>query len=176
MGGRSGQSIGGSAGSNIDNLAKTTAADAAKIHKGDIVGYERFVYKDIDGMNTSSRNLKSTEELKKEVGRFISTDKIYNKDNVSLPQDVKYHIQELGKTKVDNLINSRITERVKISDINIVQQYVFESPLRKEIGKRNPKILLFEHQGKFYLNDGNHRTAAAKLRGDKYINAVIEKV
>lgn len=175
MGGRSGQSVGGGGG-NISSLADLTAKDAEKIHKGDVGGYERSVYRDIDGLNERNNNLKSTEELKKEVGRYISTERIHGKDNVSMPQDVKYHIQDLGKTKVDGLINKNANKTIKVSDINIVQQYVFEKPLKKAIATKNYKVVVYEYKGKYYLNDGNHRVAAAKLNNVKNIKAVIEKV
>lgn len=175
MGGRSGQSV-GTGGSNISSLADLTAKDAEKIHKGDVAGYERSVYRDIDGLNQRNNNLKSTEELKNEVGRYISTERIHGKDNVSMPQDVKYHIQDLGKTKVDGLINKNANKTIKVSDINIVQQYVFEKPLKKAIATKNYKVVVYEYKGKYYLNDGNHRVAAAKLNNVKNIKAVIEKV
>ena len=174
MGGRSGQSVGN--GGNISSLADETAKDAEKIHKGNVAGYERSVYRDIDGLNQRNNNLKSTEELKKEVGRYISTERIHGKDNVSMPQDVKYHIQDLGKSKVDGLINKNATKTIKVSDINIVQQYVFEKPLKKAITSKNYKVVVYEHNGKYYLNDGNHRVAAAKLNRVKNIKVVIEKV
>lgn len=175
MGGRSGQSIGGS-GSSISALADATAKDAEKIHKGDVAGYERSVYRDIDGLNERNVNLKSTEQLKQEVGRYISTEKIHGKNNVTMPQDVKYHIQDLGKAKVDALINKKANKTINLSDINIVQQYVFEKPLKKAIASKNYKVVVFEHNGKFYLNDGNHRVAAAKLNKVKKIKVVVEKV
>jgi hypothetical protein len=175
MGGRSGQSV-GTGGSNISSLAVKSAKDAEKIHKGDVDGYERSVYRDIDGLNQRNNNLKSTEELKNEVGRYISTERIHGKDNVSMPQDVKYHIQDLGKTKVDGLINKNANKTIKVSDINIVQQYVFEKPLKKAIATKNYKVVVYEYKGKYYLNDGNHRVAAAKLNNVKNIKAVIEKV
>ncbi len=175
MGGRSGQSVGGGGGS-ISSLADATAKDAEKIHKGDVAGYERSVYRDIDGLNERNNNLKSTEELKKEVGRYISTERIHGKDNVSMPQDVKYHIQDLGKSKVDGLINKNANKTIKVSDINIVQRYVFEKPLKKAIASKNYKVVIYEHKGKYYLNDGNHRVAAAKLNKVKNIKVVIEKV
>ena len=176
MGGRSGQSIGGGGGANISGLAAETAKDAEKIHKGDVAGYERSVYLDVDGLNERNNNLKSTEELKKEVGRYISTEKIHGKDNVPMPKDIKYHIQDLGKSKVDALINKTASKTVKVSEINIVQQYVFEKPLKKAISLKNYKVVVFEYKGKYYLNDGNHRVAAAKLNKVKNIKAVIEKV
>lgn len=174
MGGRSGQSL--SDGSNISFLADATAKDAEKIHKGDISGYERSVYKDFDGINERNNNLKSTEELKKEVGRYISTERIHNKDNVSMPQDVKYYIQDLGKSKIDSLINKNVNKTIKVSDINIVQKYVFEKPLKKAIVSKNYKVVVFEYNNKYYLNDGNHRVAAAKLNKVKNIKVVVEKV
>lgn len=190
MGGRSGQSIGESNGGEgggengvsgigsvkINNLAESTASDAEKIHKGDIRGYEDYVYNDIDGLNERSNNLKSTDELKKEVGRYISTDKIYRKDTVSMPREVNAHIQGLGKKNVDNLINKKATKSIKVSDINIVQKHVFEKPLAKAMNSKNYKVVVFEHKGKYYLNDGNHRVAAAYLNKRKNIKVVIEKV
>lgn len=175
MGGRSGQSIVGG-GANISVLASETAKDAEKIHKGDVAGYERSVYRDFEGINERNNNIKSTEKLKKEVGGYISTEKIHGKDNVSMPQDVKYHIQDLGKSKVDALINKTANKTVKVSEINIVQQYVFEKPLKKAMLSKNYKVVVFEHKGKYYLNDGNHRVAAAKLNKVKNIKVVIEKV
>ena len=175
MGGRSGQSLGSSS-SNISSLANATAKDAEKIHKGDVAGYENYVYSDIDGLNENRYNLKSTEQLKDEVGGYISTEKIHGKDNVPMPQDVKYHIQGLGKSKVDDLINKDANKTIKVSDINIVQQHVFEKPLKKAVAAKNYKVVVFEHKGKYYLNDGNHRVAAAKLNKVKNIKVVVEKV
>lgn len=175
MGGRSGQSTSGGR-ANISGLADATAKDAEKIHKGDVAGYERSVYRDIDGLNERNNKLKSTEELKKEVGRYISTERIHGKDNVPMPQDMKYHIQDLGKSKVDALINKTANKTVKVSEINIVQKYVFEKPLQKAINLKNYKVVVFEYKGKYYLNDGNHRVAAAKLNNVKNIKVVIEKV
>lgn len=176
MGGRSGQSIGGSGGQSINNLALLTAKDAESIHKGDVSGYERSIYRDIDGLNERNGNLKSTEELKKEVGRYISTEKIHGRENVSMPQDVKYHIQDLGKSKVDGLINKNTNKTINVKDINIVQQYVFEKPLKRAIEAKNYKVVVYEYKGKYYLNDGNHRAAAAKLNNKKKIKVVVEKV
>ena len=107
------------------------------------------MYRDIDGLNQRNNNLKSTEELKNEVGRYISTERIHGKDNVSMPQDVKYHIQDLGKTKVDGLINKKANKTIKVSDINIVQQYVFEKPLKKAIATKNYKVVVYEYKGKY---------------------------
>jgi nucleoside-diphosphate-sugar epimerase len=41
---------------------------------------------------------------------------------------------------------------------------------------KNYKVVVYEHKGKYYLNDGNHRVAAAKLNKVKNIKVVIEKV
>ena len=57
-----------------------------------------------------------------------------------------------------------------------MQQYVFEKPLKKAIATKNYKVVVYEYKGKYYLNDGNHRVAAAKLNNVKNIKAVIEKV
>ena len=176
MGGRSGQSISGGGGQSINNLATQTAKDAESIHKGDVAGYERSVYRDIDGLNERNGNLKSTEDLKKEVGRYISTEKIHGRENVSMPQAVKYYIQDLGKSKGDGLINKKTNKTINVKDINIVQEYVFEKPLNKAIKSKNYKVVVYEHKGKYYLNDGNHRVAAAKLNNKKTIKVVVENV
>ena len=173
MGGRSGQKQGGAGLNNkVASLIAATASDAAAIHKGDIAAYENYVYKDKD----NPRNGKTTAELKSKVGAYIATEKIYGRDAVSIPPSVKYYIQDLGKAKTENLINSKKTELVNINKINIMQKYVFEKPLKAAIQKKDTKVVLFQHNGNLYLNDGNHRVAAAKLRGLKNVRAVIVDV
>jgi hypothetical protein len=188
MGGRSGQGTGGGGGgggaasatslSNLNNkvssLIESSIKDAEKIHKGDIVAWERFVYRDFTKeFLTGSR---PTNEIKKEVGGYIETSKIYKKEIVDMPRDVTYHINELGKKKFDSLINKSNTQKVSINKINIVQRFVFEKPLVKALKANNNKVVLLKYKGQYYLNDGNHRVAAAKLKGEKSINAVIENV
>ena len=177
MGGRSGQSINsGDFRSKVSILANQTASESISIHKGDISGYERSVYIDFDGINRRDGLTKSTAKLKAELGGYISTEKIYNTENVIIPKEVRYHIQELGKKKVDDLINQNKTQKISISDIKISQEFVFENPLMKAILSKKDKVVLFKHNGNYYLNDGNHRVAAAKLKGKKSVNAVIENV
>jgi hypothetical protein len=159
----------------VNNLANETAKEAEKIHKGDVQGYDRFVYKDLDGINSGNAQ-KTVAQLKEEMGDYISTEKIYNNPNVIMPQNIKYYIQDLGKTKVDDLINNKLTEKINISDINIIQEYVFENPLLKAIANKNNKVVLFKYKDKYYLNDGNHRVAAAKLNNAKNIDAVVVNV
>lgn len=189
MGGRSGQSTGGGGGggasaasdtsiknleNKVSNLIESSKNDAEKIHKGDVVAWERFVYRDFTKeFLTGSR---PTNEIKKEVGGYIETSKIYKKDIVDMPRDVTYHINELGKKKFDSLINKSKTQKVSIDKINIVQRFVFEKPLLKALKAKNNKVVLLKYKGQYYLNDGNHRVAAAKLRKEKSINAVIENV
>ncbi len=40
----------------------------------------------------------------------------------------------------------------------------------------NTKVVLFQYNGELYLIDGNHRVAAAKLRNEKFVDAVIVNV
>ncbi len=162
--------------STINDLANQSVKSAEKIYKGDVEGYERFVYKDFEGIQNTTKNIKSTSELKKEFGKYIATDKIFKRDNVSIPQDVKNYIRDLGKKNVDNLINKNDTKKILIEDINIAQQYVFEKPLLRALESNNSKVVLFKYNGKLYLNDGNHRVAAAKLNDKKTIDAIIVNV
>jgi hypothetical protein len=174
MGGRSGQSInqgGKSTSEKIDNLVSQSATDAAKIHNGDVAGYDRYVYRDMDAQAISDR--RSTEELKRDVGAFISTERVYGKPPAEMPREVRNHINDLGKERHDALIRREATQTVRISDINVTQQFVFEKPLKAAIRANKDKVVLFRYQGKLFLNDGNHRVAARKLTGKKTMNAVI---
>jgi hypothetical protein len=74
------------------------------------------------------------------------------------------------------LINQIDTSPIDIGKINVIQQFVFEKPLKNAIEAMNTKVVLFQYNGELYLIDGNHRVAAAKLRNEKFVDAVIVNV
>ena len=172
MGGRSGQSLGGGVGDNISELADATAKDAEKIHGGDVFGYERYVYNDKKNPTSGA----TVGELKEKVGRYISTEKIYGIKNVDVPREVMLHSNNLSKKEYDSLLNNGKVEKIKVGDIKISQPNVFEKPLKKAMISKNYKVVVYEYKGKYYLPDGNHRVAAAKMNNVKTIGVVIEKV
>ncbi|NLF43263.1 MAG: hypothetical protein GX587_11255 [Bacteroidales bacterium] len=117
------------------------------------------------------RSTKTTDELKKEVGMPISTELIYKKPNIVMPQYVKWDIAEYGRDILDKIKNIKIT-KIPISKIEFSQEFVFSKPLQKKLSN-NDFVPLFKFEGKYYLNDGNHYVASMFLNGNNFINAKV---
>lgn len=163
MGGRNGKSVGSKA-KKIDTAIANTKVEIAKR------GYpDSYIYKDPEVFKSG----KSIDELKKDAGQPILTSEIYGNEPTIMPQQVMWHIGDLGKTGIAEVESKTKIQRIKISEINVAQRFVFEKPLKAKMSNKSNAITIYKYNGKYYINDGNHRLAAEYLKGKKYIDSKV---
>lgn len=153
----------------IEGVADATAQELKKTGRPD-----NTIYRDFEGMNRgeTTARMKTTEQLKEEFGRPISTQLLYGKPNKNLPSE--------GAEKMDRrdiMLKKWETTKPKelnIEDLEFPQQFVFEKPLIKNNGTQD--ILAVEYGGRNYIMDGNHTVAKNFLGGSTKVKVKVIKL
>lgn len=133
---------------------------------------DKYIYKDFENTGTISSQ-KTPEQLREEFGAPLSTEIIFGRPTVYLPQLVDLEIKDIGKRILDKKFESLKERELKIDDLEIVQLFVFEKSLAKS---KEKAIFVIDYKNKKYVLDGNHALAKAYLDGKKTIKAKVVKL
>lgn len=142
-------------------------------------GYpDSHVYTDRDARTVTAT--RSTKELKQAVGDPIATKEIWGKDHAFLdPRVLKDYLEDKAQPReaLSGVLKREIREApsksIKLRDITHAQEFVFTKPLKKYVKNKNYRsddLYVIRYNGKYYLNDNNHRVAAAKINGEESLN------
>lgn len=128
------------------------------------------VYRDFEAKSISEA--KTTKQLKEEFGRPIKTDYIFDKKTEPLPSKVTDYMRDMGgKYYLDKEFENQKPVNLKISDLNISQEFVFENPLKNSTGDKN--IYVIRSGGNNYVIDGNHTASKRLLSGEETVKALV---
>lgn len=147
----------------IDKLAEQTAAELKQIGRP-----PETIYRDLDAQSVAGA--RTTAQLQEEMGRPISTERIFGKINKPIPEPIAREISLLGKADMDGLFKETGFKEIDFENISISQQFVFETPLKNSTGKEIWGIL---SGGKVHIIDGNHSLTKAFLNGEKSVNVKL---
>lgn len=149
----------------INNLAEASAEEIEKIKRP-----YNTVYRDFEAKSIGSQ--KSEEELRKEFGRPIYTKYLFGKDNESRPSGLVQEMRDAGgEFETSKMFEDAKLTTVKIDDLSIVQEFVFETPLTNSTGTK--AVWVARYKDVLYLLDGNHTAAKSYLMGKDIIDAKI---
>jgi hypothetical protein len=65
-------------------------------------------------------------------------------------------------------------QKVRIKDLKILQKTVTPGHVKTVMDKKTDPIKVVKMDGQLYVLDGHHRYFAAKIRGDKHIEATVK--
>ena len=152
----------------IDALAELSATENRNTGYGD-----RNIYRDFEARSISET--KTSEELRKLVGRPILISKIYGQASLdSMPREVSLLVRDYGKTALDKLFETKNSTKASASDITFSQRYVFEKPIVNSKGVKDGYVIRTK-DGRLILIDGNHATAKRFLEGKDLFFKIVDE-
>lgn len=89
-----------------------------------------------------------------------------------IPEEANRYLLDFGTQKrVDAEFQKQKPVNIKIKDLTVTQEFVFENPLKNSKGDKS--VYVIKYRGKNYLVDGNHTASKRALSGEETVKALI---
>lgn len=129
-----------------------------------------------------SRNLskKSPAQLQREIDEVLASSKSFSAEPLAEPKELQVPFPYERKPLVPSGLHKYAHKgRVNVADLIATQQHVTETGLAKyakpmtRVQASELPLVYKTDDGRLYIADGHHRLAAAAIRGQRQVDALI---